>query len=157
MFRFCQKNKKGGVIILEILVVLSVLGLLVAVVIPQFTKIRERQVFKNTINDVVSAMYNAQSNSLASLGSSEYGVRFESDRVIIFTGKVFSSGNASNIIINIVSPASISNVTLSGVSSSAGDFYFERLSGLPSQGGTITISTPSSSKTITISTNGTFY
>ena len=91
---------------------------------------------------------------MASVDSSEYGVRFQSDQVIIFKGKIFSAEAPDNKITNISSPSSISNVTLGGISSSTGELYFERLSGIPSKIGTITISTPSASKIITISATG---
>ena len=99
-------------------------------------------------------MHSAQSQSLASVDSSEYGVHFKSDQVIIFKGKIFAEGAIDNKVINVVYPASISNVTLGGVSASSGNLYFERLSGAPSKIGTITVLTPSSTKIITISATG---
>ncbi|MEK7104452.1 MAG: prepilin-type N-terminal cleavage/methylation domain-containing protein [Patescibacteria group bacterium] len=149
-----QKFFQKGITAMEILVVVSVIGILVLIALPQFSKMKENQVLKNTIGEVSSTLHNAQSQSLASVNSSEYGVRFQSNQIIIFTGKVFSSGASDNKIINITSPSSISNVTLNGVSASSGDLYFERLSGVPSKTGTITISTPSTSKIITISATG---
>jgi len=149
-----QKFFQKGITAVEILIVVSILGILVLIVLPQFSKIKENQVIKNTIGDITSALHNAQSQSLASVNSSEYGVHFQTDRVIIFTGKVFSSEAGDNKIIDIISPTSISNVTLGGVSAGTGELYFERLSGIPSKTGTITISTSSVSKIITISVTG---
>ncbi|MCX6751157.1 MAG: type II secretion system protein [Candidatus Nomurabacteria bacterium] len=139
---------------MEILIVVSVLGILFLITLPQFSKIKENQILKNALEDVVSTLHNAQSQSLASVNSSEYGVHFQSDRIIVFKGKIFSSGATDNKTINIISPASISNVTLGGVSSNTGDVYFERLSGVPNKTGTITITTPSTSKIVTISATG---
>ena len=150
MYKFHQK----GITAVEILIVVSILGILVLIALPQFSKIKENQVLKNTLGDITSALHNAQSQSLASVNSSEYGVRFQADKIIIFTGKIFSSEATDNKTINIISPANISNVTLGGVSSDTGDIYFERLSGVPSKTGTITVLTPSTSKVITISATG---
>ena len=138
----------------EILIVIAVLGIIFAVVLPQFSKSREMQVLKSTISDVLSVFEKAKSQTLASMDSSEYGVRFESDKVIIFKGTVFVSDDDNNEIINIISPAMISDVTLNGISGSSGSLYFNRLSGIPSKTGTITISTSSYSKIITISATG---
>lgn len=143
-----------GIAIAEILIAIAIIGLLAIVVIPQFSSLRENQVLKNTVGDITSALHNAQSESLASANSSEYGVHFQSDQIIIFTGQVFSPSAADNKIINIISPAVISNVTLGGVSSDTGELYFARLSGIPSKTGTITVTTPSASKIITISATG---
>lgn len=150
MYNFYKK----GITAMEILIVVSVLGILFLITLPQFSKIKENQILKNALEDVVSTLHNAQSQSLASVNSSEYGVHFQSDRIIVFKGKIFSSGATDNKTINIISPASISNVTLGGVSSNTGDVYFERLSGVPNKTGTITITTPSTSKIVTISATG---
>jgi Tfp pilus assembly protein FimT len=150
MSKFYQK----GITITELLIVFAVIGILVSVTLPQFSKMKENQVLKNTVSDVTSIFHSTQSQSLASLDSSEYGVHFQSDRIIVFKGKVFSVDALDNKTINIISPASISNVTLGGISGTTGDMYFERLSGSPSKTGTVTISTPSFSKIVTISTTG---
>jgi prepilin-type N-terminal cleavage/methylation domain-containing protein len=147
-------NNKKGITMVEILVVIAVLGIIFAVALPQFSKSREMQVLKSAVNDILSVLERAKGQTLASMDSSEYGVRFESDQVIIFKGMVFVSGNENNEIVDIISPATVSNVTLNGVSGSSGSLYFNRLSGIPSKTGTITISTSSYSKIITISATG---
>ncbi|MFA4975454.1 MAG: hypothetical protein WC577_02105 [Candidatus Paceibacterota bacterium] len=131
-----------------------IIGILVSIILPQFSKMKENQTLKNAVNDITSSINNARSQSLASVGSSEYGVHLETDKIIIFKGKVFSISAVDNNVIDIIPPANISNVILSGVSSSEGDFYFERLTAIPSKTGTIIISTSSNSKTITISPTG---
>ena len=139
---------------MEILVVIAVLGILLAIIIPQFSKMKESQVLKNATSDIMSSLNKAQSRTLASVNSFSYGVHFQSDQIIIFKGIVFSAGSADNETINIVSPATISNVTLGGVSDSSGDVYFNRLSGVPDKTGTITVAVPSFSKVITLSATG---
>jgi len=145
---------KQGITALEIIIVLAVLAVVFAIVIPQFSKIRENQVLKSTTSDILSNLNKARAQTLASVNSSSYGVHFQSDEVIIFKGTVFSDGDANNETTNIIAPATISNVTLGGVSGNSGDVYFNRLSGSPNQTGTVTVSTPFFSKTITISATG---
>ena len=145
---------KQGITALEIIIVLAVLAVVFAIVIPQFSKIRENQVLKSTTSDILSNLNKARAQTLASVNSSSYGVHFQSDKVIIFKGTVFSDGDANNETTNIIAPATISNVTLGGVSGNSGDVYFNRLSGLPNVTGTITSSTTSYSKIITISATG---
>jgi prepilin-type N-terminal cleavage/methylation domain-containing protein len=149
-----KNNFKRGLTIIELLVVIVVVGLLVAIVLPQFSKNKEMQVLKGGVQDILSSIDKARVETLSSLNSSSYGVHFQSNQVIIFKGTIFSSGDTNNEIINIISPAKISNVTLGGVNASSGDVYFNRLSGAPNQIGTITISTPSYSKIITIIATG---
>ncbi len=145
---------KKGITILEIMIVLAIIGTLVAVVVPQFAKSRELQVLNSGGQDILSVLEKARTQTLSSLNSSEYGVHFESDKIILFTGKVFSSSAPSNETIDITSPAAISNVTLDGVSGTSGEIYFNRLSGAPSKTGTLTLSTSSYLKIITISPTG---
>lgn len=142
---------------IEMLMVVAIIGILVAVVLPQFSKMKENQILKNTVGDITSVLHTAQAQSLASVNSSEYGVHFQSDKMILFKGKVFSSNAVDNKTTNITSPAVISNVTINGVSGTSGDIYFNRPSGTPSNSGvnTVTISTSSYSKIITISPTGT--
>lgn len=145
---------KKGITVIELLVVIAAFGVLIAVVLPQFSKIKENQVLKNGVEDITSSINKSRSQTLASLNSIEYGVRFESDKIIIFTGKTFNQGVGSNEIINMITPASITSVALDGESGTSGDLFFNRLSGSPSKTGTIIISTPNYSKTITISATG---
>ncbi len=145
---------KKGITATELLVVIAVLGVIFSIVIPQFSKSRELQVLKSGVGDILSTIDKARVTTLSSLNSSSYGVHFQSDKVIIFKGTVFSASDPNNEAINITTPANISNVTLGGISGNSGDVYFNRLSGSPSALGTITISTSSYSKIITISATG---
>ncbi len=145
---------KKGFSIAEILIIVAVLGIIFAIVIPQFTKTRELQVLKNGTEEIVTSIDKARVETLSSLNSSSYGVHFQSDKIVIFKGTSYSAGDVNNETISITTPASITNVTFGGVSSVSGDMYFARLSGAPSTTGTVTVATSSYSKTITISATG---
>jgi len=136
------------------IVVVAVIAIIVSIVLPQFSKSREMQVLKSGVQDLLSSIDKARSETLSSLNSSSYGVHFQSNKIIIFKGTVFSANDANNETINFTTPANISNVTLGGVSASSGDVYFNRLSGAPSTTGTVTLSTTSFSRIITISATG---
>ncbi|MES2315660.1 MAG: GspH/FimT family pseudopilin [Patescibacteria group bacterium] len=145
---------KKGISALEIMIVLGIIVILAAIIIPQFSSTRQNQLLKSATTDILSALDKARSQTLASVNSSEYGVHFQSDRVIIFAGTTYSAGASGNETITIITPASISNVSLGGVSGSSGDMYFNRLSGAPNTTGTVTVSNSSMSKIITISATG---
>ena len=146
----CPPTRRG-ITAVELLVVIAVLGIIFSITIPQFSKIRENQVLKSAISDILSSLNKAQSQTLASLNSSSYGVHFQSDKVIIFKGTAFSDSDLNNEIINIISPATISNIMLTEGSE---NIYFNRLSGVPSVTGSIVISSTNFTKTITISAVG---
>lgn len=149
-----RNNYQKGLSVTELLIVIAGIALLVAFVLPQFFKLRENQTLKSAVGDILSILDKARANTLASVNSSEYGVHLESDKVIIFKGNTFDVNDTNNETINITTPASISNVTLNGISGSSGDVYFQRVYGVPSKSGTITVSTTSSSKIITLSSTG---
>ena len=143
-------NQKG-ITIIEILFVIGIIVIIFMVVTPSFGRFRQVQMLKTTSQDVVSALDKARGNALASVDSSEYGVHFQSDKIVIFKGTVYPSLNPNNENINIISPATISNINLSGGGS---EVYFNRLSGAPNKTGMITVSVSSDSKIITISATG---
>jgi Tfp pilus assembly protein FimT len=147
------KNQRG-VSALELITVISITLILIIIVFSKFSSVREGQVIKSAVEGVLSSIDRARGETLSSLNSSEYGVHFQSDKVIIFKGKVFSAGDSLNESIDLTTPASITNVTFGGVSGTSGDVYFNRLSGMPSTTGTISINTGSYSKIITISATG---
>jgi len=147
-------GSRRGITLIEILIVLAGMGILFAIIVPQFSQIRENQVLKTAVADVLSTVDKARSQTLASKDSSEYGVHFQSDKVIIFKGIIFSDIDPNNVITDIILPANISNVTLGGISDVSGDMYFNRIYGAPNTNGTITISSPSSSRIITIYQSG---
>jgi Tfp pilus assembly protein FimT len=142
---------KKGITVAELLVVVAVIGFFALIILPKFSQIRENSVLKSAIDDVLSSIDKAKNETLSSLNSSEYGVHFQSYQVIIFKGKVFSAGASDNESISITTPASISSISLTG---GVSDMYFNRLYNAPSVTGTITISTPSFSKIITIYPTG---
>src|SRR3989344_1027883 len=95
MKNFYQK----GITIIELLIVIVVIGIMALIVLPQFSYIKENQVLKNGVSDILSSIDKARGQTLSSLNSSEYGVHFESDKVIIFKGTVtLSTTNYSKII-----------------------------------------------------------
>ena len=143
-----------GITFIELLIVAAIIGIVALIVLPAFSSIKEKQVLNNGVENVISALNKARGETLSSLDSSSYGVYFSSGEIVIFKGTIYSSADPDNEIISITSPASISNVTLGGQSGGAGEMYFNRLTGSPSKSGTITISSPSYSKIITLSATG---
>jgi Tfp pilus assembly protein FimT len=151
MKNFC---KNRGITLVEIMVIIAVIGILSAVVTSQFFAVKRLQVLKNAGEDIVAGIHKAKSQTLASLYSDNYGVHFQADKIVIFRGTVYNSGDPNNENIDIVSPATVSSITLSGGGS---ELYFNRLSGMPNKTGTVGISLtsdPSINKTITISATG---
>lgn len=140
---------KKGITMIEVMVAVVILIVLLAVTTTQFSSLRQNQALQASTTEVVSVLKKASSQTLASIDSSQYGVHFGTDTVIIFKGTTYPSD--SDETITLTNPAYISNISLSGGGS---DVYFNRLTGVPNKTGTITISITNSSKTITIGATG---
>jgi Tfp pilus assembly protein FimT len=143
-------ERQKGITVAEIIIAVAILAILFSVMLPALGKMRENQTLQSAVSDVASLISRARAETLASIDSSSYGVHFEADRVIIFKGTIYTDGDPNNQETQIISPASISDINLSG----GADVYFERLTGNPSISGTVTVSSPNFSKTITISGTG---
>ncbi len=144
-------NKQKGVTALELLLVIAMVGVIFSIALPSFNAMRNQQLLKATTLEVSSSINKARSQTLASVNSSEYGIHFQSDQIVIFRGQTYSSGDSNNEYITLTTPAFISDINLAG---SVTDIYFNRLSGAPNTTGTITISVSSLSQIITISATG---
>ncbi len=138
-----------GITLIEVMIVVVILIALLAVTTSQFSSLRQNQALQASTTEVVSVLKKASSQTLASIDSSQYGVHFGTDTVIIFKGTTYPSD--SDETITLTNPAYITNVSLSGGGS---DVYFNRLTGVPSKTGTITVSITGASKTITIGATG---
>ncbi len=150
-----QKNK--GINLIEILIVISIIGVLSSVVILNLSKFRAEQSLQNTDVDIVSLLNEARTNTISSQNSTTYGVHFESNRIVLFMGATFTEPNATNKQINLDSSVSIpasGGISLNGGGS---DVIFTRISGDTTNYGTIIVrlvSDVTRQKTITINKTG---
>ena len=154
-----KQNK--GVTIVEILISVAIIGILSAIIVPNFSEFRREQALNNTTSDIISLLNKAKSDADSLTLSTDYSVHFESDRAVYFVGTSFTEPNSSNIEIlfdpSVEIPAS-GGLNLNGGGS---DVTFTRLTG-STRGyvtgyGTINIQLVSDAtrqKTITINRTG---
>ena len=146
-----------GISVIEILIVIAVIGILVAIVVPNLTRFRNEQSLKNISADIVSLLNEARNNTISSVNSSQYGVYFESGRAVLFVGSTFTEPNSTNKELSFSSAVTIQSsggISLNGGGSTV---VFSRISGDTSNYGTITIQLVSDSsrqKIITIGKTG---
>lgn len=149
-------NKNKGLTIIEILIALSITAIMSAVVLLNLSSFRSEQVLKNTTSDIISTLNKARQKTLSSVNSNNYGVHFDSNKIVLFTGSVYDQNDSSNEIIEFDKIVNIPNV--GGLNIGGGsDVVFERLTG-DTIGGTITvelISNPEKQKTIFLNKTGT--
>ena len=123
--------------------VIAILGIISSIVLLNLSQFRNEQLLKNTTLDVVSLLSKARQNTLSSVNSTNYGVHFDSNKAVLFTGSLYSSNNATNEPIVFSSKVIVpipSGLNIGGGS----DVIFERLTG-ETVGGTIKIQLTSDS------------
>lgn len=146
--------KKNGFTLIEFLVVVAISSSLVFLTFNSFVVLNKSQALEEQSQSAVTLLEKARSLSLSSKSDSNYGVRFETTRMVLFKGNSYTAGISSNEIENLNSLVTISNISLSG---GVSDVIFSRLNGVVSATGTVRFSlksNSSSSSTITIFKSG---
>lgn len=141
-----------GFTLVEILMVVTLVGIVTALLMQGFSRYAYRQSFEQFVSEVQDETVEARAQTMASLNNTTYGVYVGTDTIEFFPGSAPVVGDAANTIIAI--PAQVT-VT---ASFSSGNQYttFKRLTGESTATGTIefvdtrTVAT----STITISAAG---
>src|SRR5262245_11233585 len=137
MKKLYKKMKKlyRGFTLLETLIAISVSALVGSIVLSSFTLIRNNQILRASSLNVVSALDRARFLSLNGKDSSEYGVHFETNQIVVFKGTVYSPTATDNETIPLYMP-----ITSTNLSGGGSDVYFDRLTGAPNHtSGSVTI------------------
>jgi prepilin-type N-terminal cleavage/methylation domain-containing protein len=143
-----------GFTLLEVLVVAAVIVLLAVISLVAFKNFNRNTALDADTRVVVSVIEAARQNTLSSKGDMQYGVRLESNAVVLFQGTVYNAANTSNKRYPLTVHSSITK-SLSGGGS---DIVFKKLTGETDQHGSITVTlSDGSSKTIIVYKTGTIH
>ncbi|HEY9480876.1 MAG TPA: type II secretion system protein [Candidatus Paceibacterota bacterium] len=142
-------KKSQGFTAVELIISLVVIGLLAAVSAVPFANIARRNALDATATAIATALRQARAQTLASVGSDQYGVKIDGDRYTLFKGAVFSSSTPSNstfMFSSYVSASSTQNV-----------FVFKKVTGNAVTSGMIEAylrGSPSTKKVIMVESTG---
>ena len=136
MFNIQKKQMKKGFTAFELLIVVAIMSVLAAVVLVPFMGFRDTKVLDTTADDIVSLLNEARQDTLLSRNGSQYGVYFETSRMVYFKGTTFTEPNADNKEVFFNQIVQLSDISLAGFSDSV---VFERLTGKTSNSGSVTI------------------
>ena len=131
----------NGISLIEIIAVVAIGMLLVVVITSPLKEFRNRQILVSATEQVSAVLNEARSNTLVSKDKSSYGVHIESDKVILFTGTIYTESDIGN-------KETFLNENVSITSNPATDILFQRLTGKTDQNGNIELSLTSSNGTI---------
>lgn len=128
------KNRKGFTLV-EIIIVLSLTGLLVLISYPVWGQnIRSAQLKNNTIA-LVDTLRSAQAKAMFRKGNSRWGVHLESNKFILFKGSSYNPADPDNI--ETILPSYI--VISSSLNGGGVDIIFNKVLGNTNNFGTITL------------------
>jgi hypothetical protein len=106
---------------------------------------------------ILSLLAEARALTISAKGGTVYGVHFESQKEVLFSGAAYPAGNPSNRVRPVHDDVRISSILLSGGGS---DVVFNKFTGATSQSGTLTLTSvrdAAETKTITITATGVAY
>ncbi len=152
-----MNNLNKAFTLIEMMIVVAIIIIISAVVITNLSSLRKQQSLKNTTEDIVTLLNEARLKTISSQNSTNYSVHFETNKAVLFTGRIYNQSDITNeqmLFDSYVEIHSPSGINLNGGGSNVA---FERISGETSQNGTIVvslISDASKQKMITISQTG---
>ncbi len=148
-----KPTSNSGFTIIEVMIVIVITGILAALAVPKYVNFYQKHQLITASVDSVQLIRSAQDYAMASRGHDEFGIHIVNGAggsLEVFKGSSYISRDTSfeGEIINL--PASVTLIdTISDP-----DIVFLRIEGSTSDTGTITLSTDSDSKTITIYETG---
>lgn len=137
-------SKQRGFTLVEMLLSVSIITLLVGLSVPVYATFVGRNDLDVARQGVVESLRRAQTYARAVEGDSTWGVSILSNRAVVFKGASYAARDTAfdeNIIFG------------GGVSSTAGEVVFAKLSGTPNTVGGITLTQTSTNDTRTVNIN----
>ncbi len=126
-----QKSLTGFTLV-EILVVVGIIGVLAASVLAGLNYFSRQEELDTTAQEVLTALRLAQNRTLASEGSSNYGVYFEAGQFTLFKGGAYIPGAVDNQVHVLPSRLTFSSINILGSTA-----LFERLTGASVNAGSV--------------------
>ncbi len=148
-----KKKASLGVTMIELLVVLAILVAMLFVAVSSFSRFRTGAAISDSKEKIMLALSRARSRTLASENGNVYGVHFQPDKAVLFTGSSYATTSVSNEPYLFDVRAPIYRITIAGGS----NVVFKRLTGETTNTGTVVLRSYSDKwlwSTTTISASG---
>lgn len=139
MIKFLQmpRSENSGFSLIEILVVMAVLAGLSTIALQSLRSMNANTALETDSLRVLSELEHARSRTLASEDDSQYGLRFENSRIILFKGATYNELSPDNIVTQLNRLIRIASTTLAGGGS---NIIFDRITGKTAQNGSVRLS-----------------
>lgn len=107
-------NSEHGFTLIELGIVFGIMALLTGFITLNLVNVQKTTSINSTIDALVSDIKSQQIKAMAGAGATgteNYGIYFQSDRYILFTGIAYSSTNSSNFTVMLPSNIEFANST----------------------------------------------
>ncbi len=137
-----------GLTIVEILIVISILGFLIAAVAPLYYSFSVSEQLNTETQELLQTLRRAQIRAISGEADLRFGVYFLSNQYILFAGNSYATRDSDFDEVYNLSPTLFLSWSLGGPS----EVVFNKVKGTPSVVGTVTL-TSVNNKTKTLSIN----
>ena len=147
-------TKREGFSLVEIIVAVAVLAVIAALTANAFSSFYKNMALNSAVEQAISVLQEARSNTLSGKDSSQWGVHFEISRLAFFKGTSFTEPNPNNRDYQLSYSVEIYGISLNG---GGPNVIFQKLTGKTNEYGAVSFrlkSDVSKTKTITIESNG---
>jgi len=151
MFYFSSQK---GFTLLELLLVLAIIAIIAAFTFPIYTGFQLSQIHDTRTEEIVQALRQAQSKSMAGQNDSSWGVYFDSsnNKFVIFQGTSYASRVSDyDYETELESTLSLSNISINGGGS---EVVFTKIDGSTTDYGSLDLTTDEDTATISINAAG---
>ena len=114
-----------GFTLLELLIVMGIIAIISVLAISSLGRFRKNSALDSAHQDTLTALHEARELTLSSKEATTYGVHFQTDKAVRFTGAIYNADATSNVPYIFDSRVRIVEINLGGGS----DVIFRRLTG----------------------------
>jgi prepilin-type N-terminal cleavage/methylation domain-containing protein len=128
-FKLKWNSAQRGFTLIELMVVIGILGILIALVSVNLSKVQTGASVVSKTAEVAAEMRGQQGKAMAgdaenTGGSIAYGIHFDADKYVLFRGTVYNASETSNVVFTNESGVTFTNILFPG-----GDLVFDKVSG----------------------------
>ena len=129
-----MRYKNNGLTLIEIIVAVGILVFISTIGLNAFSSFKKASDLSSGSDTVMTYLIQARSKTLSAENGAQYGVHFESEKIVFFQGGSYIESDSQNQEIILPTTVEISSIILSGGGS---DVLFKKLNGETDNDGTI--------------------
>lgn len=125
-----------GFTLIEIVLVVGILGILTSISINSFQSAQLKKEQGGIVQGIVAHLEKQKTDTQAGKGGSNYGVKFDGDEYILFTGTSYNASSPTNLHVPVITNFLIEET----ISNASNIIFFSKLYGEANETATITVS-----------------